>query len=109
VNFPFLPWTGYFLGTLVADYREFEERVGTLTTARGAKTELVLAAIRSRRGEILVGELQQQCPNVGLDLTRRVLRRERDEGHVECPGRGPDARWRAIFGTIPIEWVLPPR
>ena len=35
------PWWEYFLGTIIAAYKEFEERVGTITTARGAKREMV--------------------------------------------------------------------
>ena len=30
------PWWNYFIGMLTAAYKEFEERVGTITTARGA-------------------------------------------------------------------------
>ena len=29
------PWWDYFLGTLIAAYKEFEQRVGTITSARG--------------------------------------------------------------------------
>jgi Fic family protein len=39
-----VPWTEYFLGTMLAAYKEFENRVGILTDGRGAKTELVLEA-----------------------------------------------------------------
>lgn len=30
------PWWNYFLGMLTAAYKEFEDRVGTITSARGA-------------------------------------------------------------------------
>jgi Fic family protein len=89
-----LPWTEYFLGVLVAAYRDFEQRVGLLTTARGAKTEMVLEAIQAMRGEFSVKQLQERCPHVGIDLIRRILREQRQTGALECSGRGPDARWR---------------
>src|SRR4029434_4582406 len=41
------PWTEYLLGTIVRAYRDFEDRVGSLAVARGAKTEMVLDAVRS--------------------------------------------------------------
>jgi Fic family protein len=88
------PWTEYFLGTILAAYREFESRVGVLTNGRGAKTELVLEAIGRFHGNFSVSELQEQCPNVGIDLIRRLLRQEREAGKLECLGRGPAARWR---------------
>jgi hypothetical protein len=88
-----LPWTEYFLGVLVAAYREFEQRVGLLTTARGAKTEMVLAAIQAMHGEFSVKDLQDRCPHVGIDLIRRILREQRQAKALECLGRGPEARW----------------
>ena len=90
------PWTEYLLGTLIATYREFESRVGLLTAGRGAKTELVLEAIGRFHGDFSVGELQEQCPNVGIDLIRRILREQRQLNKLECLGRGPAARWRRI-------------
>jgi hypothetical protein len=67
------PWTEYLLGTLIATYREFEDRAGLLTTGRGTKTEIVLEAIGRFHGNFSVSELQEQCPNVGIDLIRRIL------------------------------------
>lgn len=39
------PWWNYFLGMLTAAYKEFELRVGTVTSARGAKREMVRQAV----------------------------------------------------------------
>lgn len=91
-----LPWTEYFLGTLLAAYRDFEQRVGLMTTAHGAKTEMVLNAIQTMQGEFSVKTLRERCPHVGVDLIRRILREERQAERLECLGRGPDARWRRI-------------
>ena len=85
-----------FLGVLVAAYREFEQRVGLLTTARGAKTEMVLETIRAMHGEFSVKDLQDRCPRLGIDLIHRILREQRQAKALECLGRGPDARWRNI-------------
>jgi hypothetical protein len=79
---------------MLAAYREFESRVGILTDGRGAKTEMVFEAIRRFHSDFSVSELQAQCPNVGIDLIRRLLRQERKAGKLECMGRGPAARWR---------------
>ncbi len=90
------PWTEYFLGILIAAYRELEHRIGLLTVARGAKTEAVLEAIRHFHGDFSAAELQARCPHVGVDLIRRLLRKERRAGRLECLGRGPAARWRRV-------------
>ena len=89
-------WTEYFLGMLTAAYREFEQRVGLLTSSRGAKTEMVMDAISHFHGEFSVRDLQEQCPNVGIDLIRRLLKQEREAGRVEVSGRGPLAKWRRV-------------
>lgn len=88
------PWWEYFLGVMLSAYREFERRVGLITTARGSKTAMVLDVIRNMHGEFSITDLQERCPTVGIDMIRRILRRERDKGHVECLGRGPNALWR---------------
>jgi predicted transcriptional regulator of viral defense system len=75
-------------------YREFEERVGQTAEPRGAKTELVGQAIEKAKGPFSVGDLQRECPGVGPDLIRAMLKRLRAEGRVECLGRGQHARWQ---------------
>jgi hypothetical protein len=55
---------------------------------------MVLDAIGSMPGDFSIKDLLERCPTVGIDLIRRLLRREREAGHLECLGRGPDARWR---------------
>jgi hypothetical protein len=89
-----LPWAEYFLGILLAAYTEFEERTGLLTTARGAKSEMVLAAINSFFGEFSIKDLQEACPHVSIDHIRRILKDEKAKGNLESLSRGPQAKWR---------------
>ena len=87
------PWSEYLLGTLLAAYREFEARVGTLSTVRGAKTEMVLDAFERLPDEFRLTDLEHACPNVTRDMIRVVLNRLKQEGRVEAVGRGAGARW----------------
>lgn len=90
-----LPWWEYVLGVVVLSaYREFEQRVGLVTSVKGAKTAMVLDAISNLHGEFSIKDLQERCPTVGIDLIRRILRSERKAGHLECLGRGPNACWQ---------------
>jgi hypothetical protein len=91
-----IPWTEYLLGVLVAAYREFETRVGMLTTTKGAKSEMVIQAIDGFYGEFSVKEIQSRCPHVGIDLIRRILREMKKAGTLGCSGPGPNARWWKI-------------
>ncbi len=90
-----LPWWEYFLGVMLfGAYQEFERRVGLVTTSRGTKTAMVLDTIGHFRGNFTIRDLQDNCPNVGIDLIRRILREQRSTGKLECLGRGPAAAWR---------------
>jgi len=89
-----LPWCEYFLGVvLLGAYHEFEHRTGELTTAHGAKTEFVIAAIQKLPETFRYADLAQACTNVSRPTIKRVLGQLRLEGKVECIKRGRDAVW----------------
>jgi hypothetical protein len=74
---------------------EFEERAGKTGTPRGAKTALVESAITRQQGSFRVSDIRDACPDVGIDLIRRVLSRLKGK-EIECLGRGQTAQWRRI-------------
>ena len=88
------PYINYVLSIIRTAYREFEQRLGRLQSPKGEKTSLVLHAIDSILGPFSVAELQNKCPNVSVDMIRRVLKNLRTKGQVECLGRGQNARWQ---------------
>jgi len=87
------PYINYVLYTLKTAYREFEERVGQITSPKGAKTELVLSVIRRHLSPFRISNIQKECPGVSLDLIRSVLKNLRSSGKVKCLGRGQSAEW----------------
>lgn len=94
------PWWNYFLGTIIAAYREFEDHVRTITTARGAKREMVRQAVERLPHEFTAKELRRACPGVSPDTVRVVLRELQKEKLLICTGHGPGALWRKR-GNIP--------
>ena len=88
------PWWSYWLGTVLAAYREFEERAGLLVSRRGAKLQLILQAIERTPGPFSARDLQRIVPDVSIDMVRKVLAGERNAGRLECTGRGPSALWK---------------
>ncbi len=92
------PWWNYFLGMLTAAYKEFEERVGTISSARGAKREMVRAAVERMSGPFTIDELRRVCPGVSYPTLQRALGDLRREKRVRCLGRGPKARWERSGG-----------
>lgn len=92
------PWLEYFLGVmLLGAYREFENRVGLVETARGAKAAMIVSAIERLPARFTISDLMAQCPTVGVDYIRKTLRVERDAGRLRSDGRGPDAAWLKVI------------
>lgn len=89
-----LPWWEYLLGVdLLGAYREFEERVGTLAAARGAKSEMVRDAIRHLPDRFKYADIERAVPGVSRPTIHRVLGQLRRERRIRCLGPGRDAVW----------------
>ncbi|MCX6348157.1 MAG: Fic family protein [Candidatus Aureabacteria bacterium] len=88
------PYIGYLLFILRQAYKEFEERVGRISTSRGEKAEIVLAAIRKQADLFRVSDIEAMCPGVGRDWIRVILFHLKKENAVICSGMGKAARWR---------------
>lgn len=91
-----LPWVRYFWGALLKAYGEFQERVGTITTGKGSKTEQVRTAVGRMIKPFAISELQKLTPGVSKEMVRHVLRQMRDEGILASEGTGRGARWRKV-------------
>lgn len=87
------PWMTYFWGTLLRAYREFEERVGSITKGRGNKSEQVRSVVSRKIGPFAISDIENACPGVSRDMIRIVLRQLKDEGVIEPRGKGRGARW----------------
>ena len=90
------PWQRYFWGMLLRAYKEFEERVGSITPGRGTKTRQVREAALRQITPFAISDLERACPGVGRDMVRIVLRQLRDEGLLVSSGSGRAAKWRRM-------------
>ncbi|MBK9548274.1 MAG: Fic family protein [Gemmatimonadetes bacterium] len=88
-----LPWMRYFWGVLIAAYKEFEERVGTIRVGRGSKEDVVEQAIARQVTPFSISDILADSPGVSRDWVKLLLRRLRDEGRIELIGRGRGAKW----------------
>jgi Fic family protein len=91
-----LPWIEYLLSTILAAYREFENRLDRISTGYGSKADMVLNAVDGFIGDFSLADLENACPTVSRDWIRALLKRLRKEGKVEATGKGRYARWRKI-------------
>jgi Fic family protein len=90
------PWTDYFLGTLLAAYEAFEDRVGDLRTQRGAKTQRILDAVEELPDGFKTRDVEELCPSVSRSLIRKVFDELKEQGKLRAEGRGPAAVWRKL-------------
>ena len=96
------PWAyiNYLMFILKTGYREFESRLDIKRSPRGAKTEIIEAAIKSLPDEFTLSDIERACPGVSHDMVRKILRLKKQTGEVECRGRGPGARWAKRGNTL---------
>lgn len=87
-------WREYFLGVvLLSAYREFEERVGTVTgSTRRTKAEQVLNAIHRLPRQFRFEDVQRATPGVSDALLRKIMGDLKKDGSL-LSGRGPSAYW----------------
>jgi hypothetical protein len=88
------PYISYLLFIIKSAYKEFENRLGQIKSPRGAKTQMIEAAIGKFGGAFSLSQLEGACPGVSRDMIRFALRNLQEQGIVECLGRGPGAEWR---------------
>ena len=94
------PYINYLMFILKTGYREFESRLDIEESPRGAKTEIIEAAIKSLQNEFTLASLERACHGISHDMIRKVLRMKQQTGEVACLGRGPGARWGKRGTTI---------
>ena len=64
---------------------------------RYVKAHIVVPAETFHPGHAFtIGDLEHACPNVSRATIRRVLNELRDQGQVECLGKGRSARWQKV-------------
>jgi len=90
------PYVNYLLYTLKEVYQEFERRYESISLPLGEKTEVVQQAVAGFVGAFHITELQKKCPEVSLDMIRKVLKDMVLDKSIECLGRGKQAQWRRI-------------
>lgn len=92
-----LPWWEYFLGVVVLSaYREFEQRVGLVTTMRGAKREMILDAVQRLPKQFQFADVERACPGVSRPTINRALAELRKTDQIHCIKPGRDAVWEKI-------------
>lgn len=86
------PWLEYFLGVVLAAYRELDERLRT--TSVPTKSGRVRLAIEQLPAQFTVAEVERACPGVSRATIKLAMRGLREEGQIEVARGGRHAIWR---------------
>lgn len=89
-----LPWTEYFLSTILAAYEEFESRFSRVSRGHGSKTDMIRNAVEGFIADFSITDLEKACPKVSRDMIRHVLGQLREAGVILPVGKGRGAKWR---------------
>jgi predicted HTH transcriptional regulator len=84
------------LGTLLAAYKEFEDRVGMVKSKKGNKSYRVEQAVKNIIGTFSKDDIRNACPDVSDSTIDRVLRQLKKDNIVEVLGKGRNAKWKRL-------------
>jgi Fic family protein len=90
------PWLQYFLGVLIAAYRDVEERT-SMVAGRGSKRARIERFIAtSLSDEFHVSDVRNASPGASDSYITRVLIDLKEQGIIERIGAGRGSRWRRL-------------
>ena len=82
-----VPFIKYLLSTVLAAYRDFEDRFALVETKRSA-LETVRLAARNKIGRFTKQDIRELCPSLSLSSVEGSLRKLVEEGELKREGKG---------------------
>ena len=78
----YAPFVRYLLGTIVAAYRDFSDRVQFLTTKGLSKPDRIRELIKTTHGKITKTEIMEKCPDISQATVQRTLIDLQKQGEI---------------------------
>ena len=78
----YAPFVRYLLGTIVAAYRDFSDRVQFLTTKGLSKPDRIRELIKTTLGKITKTEIMEKCPDISQATVQRTLIDLQKQGEI---------------------------
>lgn len=82
-----VPFIKYILGTVLAAYKDFEDRFALVEIKRTA-LETVRMASQSKIGRFTKQDIRELCPSLSLSAIESALRKMVDDGEIKREGSG---------------------
>ena len=87
-----VPFIKYLLGTILAAYREFEDRYALIETKRPA-LDTVRLAVQNKIGRFTKQDIRDLCPFLSLSSIEGALRKLVDAGALKREGKGKNTHY----------------
>lgn len=82
-----VPFIKYLLGTILAAYKDFEDRFALVETKRSA-LETVRMASQNKIGRFTKQDIRELCPSLSISAIEGALRKMVSEGELKREGNG---------------------
>ena len=87
-----IPFIKYLLGTILAAYRDFEDRFALVETKRSA-LDIVRLAAQMKIGSFTKQDMRELCPSLSLSSVEGALRKLTESGELRKEGRGKNTHY----------------
>lgn len=95
-----LPFIKYLLGTILAAYRDFEDRFALVETKMSA-LETVRLAIQNKIGRFTKQDIRELCPSLSISSIEGALRSLVASGEIKREGQGKNTCYYRQDGRAP--------
>ena len=90
-----VPFIKYLLGTIIAAYRDFEDRFALVETKRPA-LDTVRLAVQNKIGRFTKQDIRELCPSLSLSSVEGALRKLVESGELKREGSGKNTCYYRI-------------
>ena len=87
-----VPFVKYLLSTIIAAYRDFEDRFSLVETKRSALDKVRLAA-RNKIGRFTKQDIRELCPSLSVSSIEGALRKMVESGELRREGNGKNTHY----------------
>ena len=87
-----LPFIKYLLGTILAAYKDFEDRFSIVEVKRPA-LEMVRLATQNKIGRFSKQDIREICPSLSMSSVEGALRKLVESGELKREGEGKNTRY----------------
>ena len=87
-----VPFIKYLLGTILAAYKDFEDRFALVETKRSA-LDTVRFAAQNKIGRFTKQDIRELCPSLSLSSVEGALRKLVESGELRREGNGKNTHY----------------